>query len=66
MPKQTRWMIKRTCDQALNDVTRAQQNLVTLGAMFEEHHPELYVELCEMVAALEPVKGTITEFRDKI
>ena len=66
MPKQTRWQIKRVCEQALNDITRAQQNLVTLGAMFAEHHPDLYHELCVMVTKLDSVKPMVTEFKDKI
>lgn len=66
MPKQTRWQIKRVCDQALNDLIRAQSNLVSLGVMFEPVHPDLYEELCVLVVKIESLKTPLIEFRDKI
>jgi len=66
MPKQTRWDIKRGMDQAINDLNRAQENLIFEGARFEDHKSDFYGKFKALVQAVEAIKKATIELKDSI
>ena len=66
MPKQTRWRIKQTLEQAHGNVETAQDYLVKLGKEFEAVHPDYYEAFCVIVQALEHCNTAIKQMLDII
>ena len=66
MPKQKRWQLKRSLEQAVNDLDRCQKNLITVAAQFDGVHPEFYKALSIQVQGLELSKGFINQIKDAV
>ena len=64
MPKQKRWELKRLVDHSVNDVDRAQGNLLTLKSTFEHVHPEIASTLEAIMVGLELTKDALLKFKD--
>ena len=64
MPRQKRWALKQSVDQAVNDLNRAQDNLAKLYAEFDTVHPELADNLAVFTTAIQMTKEGLTRFKD--
>jgi len=66
MPKQHRWNIKRELTSAVNNLNTAQNHIIKYGHEFEEPHPDIYKQFCDLVHAIGLLKDAITAMCTKI
>jgi len=66
MAVNTRWAMKKVCDQAINDIERAQVNLANLICTYQEFHPDIATVFKLAFDCLEPIKPLIFQQREKI
>jgi hypothetical protein len=65
MPKTSRATAKRVCDQISNDLSRAQDNVLVLGQLFQGYADKYLKPLGILVEALEENKRFIHKFKDE-
>lgn len=66
MPKQTRWTIKRSLDQANKALDKAQNYLVKEGIRYKGVHDDYFEKFSKIVQAIELVKLSVQKLRDSI
>jgi hypothetical protein len=66
MPKQHRWELKRSLDQSLAALTKAQNYIILIGNDFEPYHPEFYEAFCRITQAIDKIKEAVIEIRDEL
>jgi ribonuclease PH len=67
MPKQLRWTIKRDCDIAINELSKAGNKLLSLYQLYNDGNHEEYAEMLKMaIEGIVEIVNLIKMFRDKI
>lgn len=66
MPKQRRWAFKRSLDQAVKAIDKAQNYLIDVAYPFEIEHPGYFEAFTRILKALESVKEAIIELSDQL
>lgn len=66
MPKQARYQIKQKLDTVISEITKAQDKLTEVGALFKEQHPDYYDGFCSLIATLDQLRIATEVMRDSI
>jgi len=66
MPKQKRWQLKRQLDQAVNDLERAQRNIIIVAYQFEGQHDDYYDALAKVVYSIDLTREVVDSIKEAI
>jgi len=66
MPKQTRWLTKRTLDQGYDNITRGMEQVIQIQELFKGHSSGYDKTLQTALEAIEIGRPIIKQVRDAI